>query len=247
MLLLNPVIGQQVDLSGWKPIPVPVNDSLQSIIINSDNHWTIVSEKKHAIIVPYHHNTITGDSLLLSRQVKQEIYRSLPGNKIIHKVADGYLIFTNNGEYGGGTWLLSTDGKKRTKIDDHKVVNLFSDNHVLYALQTTGGIPEGSIIEVYKDSSWHTKTVHQFVHDVPLVAQKVNNEVFIVCYNSLVRFTKDKQVIPILTPPYLWGRFYPTSIAISGENVCIGMRHGIQKIKNYTTTPEYEWYIPDPK
>jgi len=249
---LNLGFAQLVDLSNWKLDSLPQGERLIESNHSKDN-WLFVGEDGKYIVVQNNYKRDTDDGfpfqneMSFTLEVKSQKFNSVIkfGNRKVHRVDDGYIVGTNNGEFRSGLFFVDNNATNRYIINfGFRIKSIYEFNSKLYAIEGLGhmGISKGSVIEIYKDSLWTYREVLK-LEDAPNLILKAGPENLILTSQFLYKQTADK-IEKVLKSPFYWGTLYPSSMVLEDKDLYIAMRQGILKIVSFQQDPRFEWYIP---
>lgn len=223
-------------VEGWKSYPVTDIDT-----ILKDNkifdYPLRVYKKSDSVFVSYYENPVLPFELLPKTPRESSDFR---GQISMVSVADGYLLGFDRGEFDGGLYWFSKNGKLRYRISDDQVVQFLTKGKKLYAIEglAHGGMSEGSIIEIKLLSQRWQSNKYLTLPSAPrgLDADSQNNFV-VVCSDNLLRISSKKK-IDTLVDRRTWKKFSPTSLVIKGNDAYVGMYKCVYKYS--LTTKEQE-------
>jgi len=242
--------GQNYSLSDFRIDTLPfekaspvLNNSIEDFMIEMEE-WKIEKLNDSIRIQKRDYNHFKGDSLPFSHEEVAKKLNSKFSVRAVKKVDDGYIIGLNHGEFGGGLWFLSTDGKSAYEIAPSKRIHqIFKFNEKLYVIEGLAhfGINYGNILELKRDVVWHISEIFK-LPDAPDFIIQDKNTVLVLTSEHLMRFHENGKLVEILKAPFYWGMLFPSSAVIEDKDIYIAMRHGILKISEYASDPHYEWY-----
>ncbi len=210
---------------------------------NSKTHWFIEKKSDSVKIRQNNYNYIKGDSLPFSQKQIAKKIKNHYSIRVVKKVSDGYIVGLNGGEFGGGLWFISKNGKKSYEISSYiRVRQIFEFNNKLYVIRGLAhlGSSYGSIFELKKDKKWNILKNFQ-LPDAPNFVIIEDDNILILTTEHLLSFDKNEKLTEILKAPFYWGMFYPSSAIVDSNNIYIAMRKGILKISEFKNNPNYEW------
>ena len=238
------MFGQNYVLEDFETDSIPTQQS-QWKWNNSKIHWVIEKKNDSIKIRKNDYNYFKGDSIPFSQK---QIAKKIKGHyaiRAVKKVNDGYIIGLNGGEFGGGLWFLSTNGKSSYEISSYiRVRQIFEFNNKLYVIRGLAhlGSSYGSLFELKKDKKWKILKTYK-LPGAPNFIVKEGENILILTTEHLMSFNKNEKLIKILKAPFYWGMFYPSSAIVDKNDIYIAMRKGILKISDFYDNPNYEWYI----
>lgn len=84
-----------------------------------------------------------------------------PGEVLVHEVDAGFLVGTNSGEFGGGVWWFSRDGRRRRRILQANCVAIASSGRhaiIVSGLAHMGArLGEIHVLECREDMRWERR------------------------------------------------------------------------------------------
>ena len=211
----------------------------------SQEDWIINKIEDSIIISLSDYNYFKGDSLPFSNIEIAEKFETQNPIRAVKKVVDGYIIGLNKGEFGGGLWFLSSDGKIYYEISPYKRVRqIFEMNNKIYVIEGRLHLTSdsGRLSELNKNVQWQiSKTLE--LPNAPIFMIMDENNALILTTNNIVSFSPNERLEKILNAPFNWGMLYPSTAIIEKTDLYIAMRKGVLKVLNFRDRPEYEWYI----
>jgi len=212
---------------------------------NSKAHWIIEKKSDSIKIRQNYYNYFKGDSLPFGQKQIAKKIKNHYSIRAVKKVNDGYIVGLNGGEFGGGLWFLSTNGKRSYEITPYiRVKDIFIYNNKLYVTRGLAhlGSSYGSIFELKKEKKWEVSKSFK-LPGAPIFVLQEKNNILILTSEHLLSFDKNEKLTKILKAPFYWGMFYPSSAIIDSNNIYIAMRKGILKISEFKNNPNYEWLV----
>lgn len=162
------------------------------------------------------------------------------------RVNDGWLVGMDIGEFGGGLWWFSDNGKRNKKLSSENVVGFaatskgvlvfvglshmsLDNGNVLRFVEKTGGDQK---LEVLANLSSAPKAIATESPDV----------VIVLTGDGLVRVTSSGEIANLFNTEY--GLLYPNSMTLSSSGVIhIGMRHFLTRLTPAGNTYNEEWFV----
>jgi hypothetical protein len=230
-------------INNWKSYPVPANADTLRKYNNSLNEWcvsignNIVQVNKYKpsyqSIVPFKINPNPADK---SKMI---------GVVSFVKVADGYLIGFNGGEWRGHLYWFANDGKNYYEISDDQIVQFIKRNGQIYAIQGLAhlGISEGSIIKIEKkDGKWAAKEYLKLPKAPYCFSVDSEKDFIVLTSNNLLKVDSSKSIKTIVNAGVWSNGLYPNSLVIKDDIVYAGMRAGVYKYN--LSNGKQEWLLP---
>ncbi len=154
-------------------------------------------------------------------------------NVQVAKVADGWIVASNYGEFGAELWWFSPEGKSRYQISREHVRGFLQNDRELFALEGLAhkGIDRGQVLRIVRGSNgkWRSERVVDLGSEPGAATRDKDGSLIIVTNTRLVRVRVGKPVETLLDDMF-WDGLYPNSIVVdSSGTVYIGMRKGVAK------------------
>jgi hypothetical protein len=173
----------------------------------------------------------------------------LHGRRQIVKVSDGWIVGFNAGEWGGGLWWFSPDGKQRYKIAKARVQGFVETKQGLLVMEGLAHIStfEGTIMTIKKNQNnkWESKILID-IKDKPNVWVHFEDDTLLLATtNRLLKVVPDTKEIEVIADNMFWIGLYPNSMVITrGGVIYVGMRHGVAKIEREVGKARIHWLLP---
>jgi hypothetical protein len=238
------IFGQNYGLEDFETDSVPTQET-QYKWHNSKIHWIIEKKNDSIKIRQNDYNHFKGDSLPFSQKQIAKKIKSIYSIRAVKKVSDGYIVGLNGGEFGGGLWFISKNGKKSYEISSYiRVRQIFEFNNKLYVIRGLAhlGSSYGSLFELKKDTKWKVFKDFQ-LPDAPEFLIMEDENILILTTDRLMSFDKNEKLVEILKAPFYWGMYYPSSAIVDCDNIYIAMRKGILKISEFKSNQNFEWLV----
>src|SRR5580692_1423485 len=157
----------------------------------------------------------------------------LAGHMHVAKVADGWIVGFNRGEFGASLWWFSAAGESRYRISNEQVRGFIQTDHDLFALEglAHGPLDRGQVLRIIRGSNgkWSSERVVNLGSAPGAGTRDKDGSLIIVTNKRLVRVRVGKPVETLLDNVF-WDGLYPNSIVVdSSGTVYIGMRKGVAK------------------
>ena len=254
LLLASGAGAQAPNLSAWQ------RDSLPSSSAYGGRYrWVFAKRNSEWVVEQQAASRSQEDTLVLPKPNAFLAYRfSNSASRHVLRIDDGYLIGRNFGEFGGGLYFVSLDGKIAYEIDPvQRIRKIFEFNHRILA---TEGMQEGAILELYKQQgSWRVRELAQFP-EAPTFIQPYHDELLMLSSQYLYRVTKDFRVLPLVRAPFAAWLSSVSGMLVDQEDLYIATNTGVLRIKrfqkspvyesgvirvrDFENAPEFEWYVP---
>lgn len=169
------------------------------------------------------------------------------------RVSDGWILWTNHGEWGGRVDWFSPDGTRHYKISRDQITAYAQTPDGLFAVQGLEhmGIRRGTLLQLVKNAGgkWEARTLVD-LKDAPYALLTEPDGAFLIVTSTKllrVRVAPQKTVTPLVENTFWWG-MYPNSLAAApnGEYF-IGMRGGVVRVSREAGgTYRVRWLTPPP-
>ncbi|HWL51172.1 MAG TPA: hypothetical protein VNQ90_01965 [Chthoniobacteraceae bacterium] len=164
------------------------------------------------------------------KPVRLAAYGAFANATSFARVADGWLIGYNQGEFGGALHWYSRDGRRHYKISDHQIVDFFrlpTGWHAVEGMEHRH-TSQGSVIRLVQtppNARWRAVTIVR-LPSAPYAASVCRDgSMLVTLSNSLVQVEAWGGITTLFadTP---WGRLYPGSSVLSSDEqkLYLGMR-----------------------
>ncbi len=168
-------------------------------------------------------------------------------NMQVAKVADGWIVASNYGEFGAELWWFSPEGKSRYQISREHVRGFIQSDRELFVLEGLAhkGIDRGQVLRIVRGSNgkWGSQRVVDLGSAPGGGTRDRDGSLIIVTNTRLVR-VRVGQLVETLLDNVFWDGLYPNSIVIDGSaTVYIGMRKGVAKA-TIKGTKTLTWLVP---
>jgi hypothetical protein len=174
----------------------------------------------------------------------------LAGRRLSTKVADGWIVAFNAGEFGAGLWWFSPDGTKRAKISEAWVKDFLSTEAGLLATEGLAHMREsrGRIIRLVRDQGghWRSEDLIDLKHAPEVAVKRTDGSLLIATTDRLLKVVPSDKTVEVLHKDAFWGGLYPNSIAVTpGGTIYLGMRHGVAKLDKKGGEYKVVWLLPN--
>ena len=175
---------------------------------------------------------------------------TLRGPSAFAAVDDGWLVAFNHGEFGAALYWFSQNGERSYKISGHHIVDFFSFQNGVYAIEGLEhmGISKGSVIRIDRPTGgtrWQTASVAE-LHFAPYaVSLRRDGNMLITLSDSLVSVGIAGKIQTLLAEADApWGGLYPNSSVLSPDEqkLYIGMRQFVAEFD--LTTKGFRLLVP---
>jgi hypothetical protein len=168
------------------------------------------------------------------------------------KVEDGWIVGINAGEFGGGLWWFSPDGKERYQVaKDTRIRGLISTEAGLFALEGLAHMStdRGRILRLTQTPAgrWQSEDFIDLKHAPEVFTKAADGSLTIATTGRLLRVVPATKEVEVLVDEAFWGGLYPNSMVITPEGVTyMGMRHGVAKVeKKKGDSSRVRWLLPN--
>ena len=130
MFLFSTLImfGQNYTLEDFETDSIPTRENLWKAN-RSKESWIISKLNDSIKIKENDFNHFKGDSLPFGQKEVAKKLNNQYSIRAVKKVENGYIIGLNKGEFGGGLWFLSADGKSSYEILPFRRVHQIFEFH----------------------------------------------------------------------------------------------------------------------
>ena len=164
------------------------------------------------------------------------------------KVEDGWIVGFNAGEFGGGLWWFSPDGRHRSRISKEQVCGFVRSAKGLLALEGLLHLSfdTGHVIRITRGGNgrWGSEQLVD-LGQAPSAATRVDDgSLIVVTTDRLLRVRPDMHVDTLLEKAF-WSGLYPNSVIVDRSGaIYIGMRQGVTKIAATDGRRTVTWLRP---
>lgn len=171
----------------------------------------------------------------------------LAGRRLSAKVADGWIVSFNGGEFGAGLWWFSPDGKDRYKIAEAWIQGFIPTDAGLLALEglNHGTTSFGRLIRLVQvpGGRWRTEDVVDLKHRPVAAVKMPSGSLLIATTERVLRVSPTEKKVEIL---HDGDSYYPNSMIVAPSGaVYIGMRHGVAKLEQQGGSYKSRWLLPN--
>ena len=162
-------------------------------------------------------------------------------------VHDGQLVGENHGEFGGGLWWVSKDGRQRKRLSRENVHGFVRTSNAVLVITGLAhmGVNYGDVLR-YVDGPSGKKRV-EMLADLDWAPSAFTLEspetLMVLTSDGFVRVHTSGRVESVHRVVY--GVLYPNSFTLSPNGVIhVGMRHFITRLTPSGGTYKEEWFVP---
>lgn len=239
------------DLERWIAVDPPEKGSEGWFAANDDvgHEWVVSLRDRHAHAQLRNH-AVDRDTSLPFEIERSSARDGLAGRRLAVKVADGWIVAFNAGEFGAGLWWFSPDGKKRYKISESWVSGFLETEVGLLALEglAHGGQSRGRIIRLSRDREgrWQSADFVDLGHAPEAAAKRADGSLLVATTDRLLKVVPSEKKVEVLCNDVFWGGLYPNSLVIAADGTAyLGMRHGVAKIQAKGGKWQVTWLLPN--
>lgn len=181
------------------------------------------------------------------------------GTRYVARVADGWIVALNAGEFGAGLWWVARDGKGYKKLGEPHVVDLIATNSGLLAPtgldHMVNGRGEVLLIDRDRKGVWRARRLARIGASAKAATVGLDGALLVVTRTELVRVTGRGEVTVLHKGRWDgWldqsansiSPFYPGSVIVqSNGDILIGMRAAIVRLIPEGRRYREEWLAPE--
>jgi hypothetical protein len=197
-----------------------------------------------------------------ARRVKAAYHRSFAprflGRRTVMKAPDGWIVGFDAGEWGGGLYWFSPDGKEHYQItpphpvgwlDAENVRDILPDGNSYLVAQGLAhlSLDQGKVVRLTRQGKgrWIAKRVADLGSAPCLCLKDVEDSWIIFTNEAMVRLRPDGSLIQLGHFEFN-GWLYPNSIARAGDGaIYVGMRHFVARVLPEGDHYQAELLVPD--
>lgn len=170
------------------------------------------------------------------------------GRQFAVRVADGWLVGFNAGEWGGHLWWFSPDGRRQYKV---------SDDQITVFVQTPMGLlaPEGlahlslsrdKIVRLTRTAQGRWQSADfAALGDAPYAAAvDTDGSLMVITSRKLVRVLPTGEVKVLLQNGVWWGLYPSSMVRHSAGDFYVGMRFYVVHVRTGPTGTRLDWLLP---
>jgi len=169
------------------------------------------------------------------------------GNAVGRRVADGWVVAFDDGEWGASVWWYSSSGGDRYRVSGHHLRCFVTVGDSVLAITGYAHLDtsRGSVLRLTQDSkgSWTLVEVADLGGAARTATASRRNGVY-VATNGLLHVSLQGEV-EVIVPDLSWSGLYPTSMVLTPDDcLYVAMRQGVAKIEQVSTSPAVSWLVP---
>ena len=232
---------------GWVLYPSPAADSSALQCANySRREWKVEpSESKVKIrLDKLQDHQASLPAIINSRSVAV----GTKGYRSVEQVDDGWLVGLDVGEFGGGLWWFSSDGKSSKKLSEDRIKGFAKTSTGVFAVTGLAHLSfdDGKILQIGNGTAGNRKI--QTLADLGSAPQafvvESSDSLLILTIRGLVRVKTSGITEQLLATKYQ--QLYPNSmILLSSGVIYVGMRHFVTRLTPTENRYKEEWFVPD--
>lgn len=207
----------------------------------SSSNWSVIKRNGKIQVIKYIPKDISIESLPF--YFKSENISSHFKVSAFTRLGEYWLLGLDGGEWGGGLWWVSPDGKQGRLLDQNvrTILETEMDPLVLVGLNHENQ----KYGEVFRVGSGNTGLMVSSIaklKSAPKVAMLTpEKRVLMISDNSLIQMTLDGKMRKMVELPL----FYPNSMAQDDDgSIWIGGRHFVVRVICEKGIARAEWYVP---
>lgn len=245
----KPVLPTQTNLpapEGWELYPTPSADSPALRCANySKQEWQVALDGENATTrldtLRNHQAPLPGQIRSRSVQVGTKEARS------VEQLNDGWLVGLDIGEFGGGLWWFSFDGRRSKKLSDENIVGFAKTSAGVLALSGLGHmrLDKGTVLMIGEGPAGRRsiKTLVDLGAAPRAFVVETPDSLLVMTQRGLIRVRTSGIVEQLASTNYRL--LYPNSMALSPSGVIyVGMRHFITRLIPAGDSYREEWFVP---
>jgi hypothetical protein len=239
------------ELAEWIEVELPGPNNDHWIVANNDvDHQWLVSLRDDQPRVRLLDEASEAPAPLPFHIEEGSSRDGLRGRRLSSKVADGWIVSFNAGEFGAGLWWFSPDGKDRYKIAEAWIKGFTPTDAGLLALEwlplETGS--KGRLIRLIQvpGGHWRIEELVRLKHAPEIAVKTADGSLMIATTNQLLQIVPTTKQVEVLLDGAFWGGLYPNSMIVSSSRtIYIGMRHGVAKVEKEGRSYQAHWLLPN--
>ena len=118
------------------------------------------------------------------------------GRIVAVKVEDGWLIGRDAGEWGGGLYWRSDDGKQSYKISGQQILGFLKSKETLFAITGLShmSLDRGEVLTVSQKTNehWKTETFRRLKSAPKAIVEGEHGSLWVLAYNALYKISSSK-------------------------------------------------------
>ncbi|MBC7797437.1 MAG: hypothetical protein H7Z37_11230 [Pyrinomonadaceae bacterium] len=164
------------------------------------------------------------------------------------RVADGWLVGNDAGEFGGGLWWFSSDGKINKRLAGGNIVGFAETSIGVLALTGLAhmSFDDGKVLKIVGDAGINRKveTLVELGSAPRTFVVESSESLLVLTGDSLVRVKTSGSNEKLFSTRYNY--LYPNSMIVSPSGVIlVGMRHFITRLTPTSGGYQEEWFVPN--
>lgn len=231
---------------GWVLYPNPATDhAVLQCANHSRREWRVILDGDN---VKTRLDTLSNHQEPLPPNIRSgSVVVGSKGTRHVAQVDDGSLIGLDVGEFGGGLWWFSSDGKSSKRLSEENVLGFVKTRWGILALVGLAhmGTDYGQVLRVGDGAAGNRRievlanlgaAPRSFVIESP-------DSFLVLTTRDLVRVAQNAAVHHLL--PVKYGLLYPNSMTLGPSGILhIGMRHFVTRLTPTEGGYKEEWFVP---
>ena len=182
--------------------------------------------------------------------IEADVPHGLALRRSVVRVADGWIVGFNQGEFGGQIRWFSEDGTRSDPLSDELVDDFVRTEFGLFATVgiSHGTSDEGRIVRIDQgdDCGWMVRPFLDLGGSPEVAALQPGGSLLVATSDRLLRVSPADRTIETLCDETGWAGLSPTSIAVTQSGtIYVGMRHGVAKIEKAGRSYRQRWLLPN--
>ena len=232
--------------AGWVAYPKPAEDGEDLRCGNySRREWEVVLDGERLQI---RLDTTRSHQDALPAGIKsRNVAIGTKGDRYVAQVDDGWLVGIDVGEFGGGLWWFSADGRRSKNLSDENIHGFVNTSAGILALAGLAhlGLNSGQVLRITDGKAGNRKAealANLGAAPQAFVAESAD-AVIVLTTKRLVRVKSSGNVEELLKTNY--GLLYPNSMTLAPSGtIHVGMRQFVTRLTPTGTTYKEEWFVP---
>lgn len=232
---------------GWVLYPSPATDSSALQCANySRREWKV--ERGESSIKTRLDKLQDHQASLPSVINSRSVAVGTKGFRSVVQVDDGWLVGLDVGEFGGGLWWFSSDGKSSKKLSEDRIKGFAKTSTGVFAVTGLAHLSfnDGKILQIGNGTAGNRKiqTLAQLGSAPKAFVTETPDALLVLTTRGLVRVKTSGITEQLLATKYQ--QLYPNSmILLSSGVIYVGMRHFMTRLTPAENGYKEEWFVPD--
>ena len=178
-----------------------------------------------------------------------DIKVGIKGYRSVQQIADGWLIGRDAGEWGGGLWWFSADGKSSKQLAGDNIVGFAETSTAVLAFAglAHGSSDAGKVLKIVGDTAADRKveTLIDLGSTPRTFVAETSDSFLVMTTNSLIRVKASGTTEKLFSTRCAYLYPNPNSMTVSESGVIhIGMRHFVVRLTPTSEDYREEWFVP---